>query len=142
MKQTLSSYDHIYPGEYHPRAESLQKLMHAKPALVSKFSYSGFSHGDGNYQLEIPIPGVKRENIFIEVAVDHIIIRIFDQQRIGEDKRPGKRMRIARKCFIQLPDDADANFATANVKNSLLRIEMAKKDKFTKNIPGNLVPYE
>jgi len=137
----MTLIDDIYPGQYHPRGESLQKLMHSKQALVSKYPYSKILHIDGNYQIEIPIPGIKRENIYIEVAADHIIVRIFDQQRITDDKQPGKRMRVLRKCFIRLPDDADANFATAKINNSLLRIELAKKDKSTKNIPGNLIPY-
>jgi HSP20 family molecular chaperone IbpA len=133
--------DDIYPGQYHPRYESVQKLMHSKRTLVSKYPYTDISHVDGNYQIEIPIPGIKRENIYIEVTGDHMIVRIFDQQRIAEDKQPGKGMRIVRKCFIKLRDDADANFAMAKINNSLLIIEMAKKDKFTKNLPGHLVPY-
>jgi HSP20 family molecular chaperone IbpA len=131
----------VYPGQYHPRQESLQKLMHSKQALVSKYPYSNILNVDGNYQIEIPIPGIKRENIFIEVTDDHLIVRIFNQQRITEDKQPGKRMRIVRKCFIKLPDDADANFAMAKISNSLLVIELARKDRSTKNIPGNLIPY-
>lgn len=134
------TYD-IYPGQYHPRYESLQKLMHSRRTLVSRYPHSDISHINGNYQIEIPIPGIKRENIYIEVTGDHMIVRIIDQQRITEDKQPGKRMRIVRKCFIKLPDDADANFAMAKINNSLLIIEMARKDKFIKNIPGNLIPY-
>lgn len=137
----MTLIDDVYPGQYHPRPESLQKIRHSKRALVSKYPYSRILRVDGNYQIEIPIPGIKRENIYIEVTADHIIIRIFDQQRIAEDKQPGKRMRVVRKCFIQLPDDADANFATARINNSLLCIELAKKDKFTKNLPGTLIAY-
>jgi HSP20 family molecular chaperone IbpA len=131
----------VYPGQYHPRQESLQKMLHAGDALISRYPYSNILSVDGNYQVQIAIPGVKRENIYIEVTGDHMIVRIFDQQRISEDKQPGKRMKILRKCFIKLPDDADANFATAKINNNLLTIELAKKDKWTKNIPGNLIPY-
>lgn len=131
----------VYPGQYHPRQESLQKMMHCGEALTSRYPYSNILQVDGNYQVEIAIPGVKRENIYIEVSGNHIIVRIFDQQRISEDKLPGKRKRILRRCFVRLPDDADANFATAKINNNLLTIELAKKDKRTKNIPGNLIPY-
>ena len=137
----MTLIDDIYPGQYHPRPESLQKIMHSKQALVSKYPYSNILPVDGNYQIEIPIPGVKRENIFIDVTGDHIIVKIFNQKRIAGDKQPGKRMRIVRKCFIKLPDDADANFATAKISNSLLCIELAKKDKFMKNLPGTLIAY-
>ena len=116
-------------------------MMHCGEALTSRYPYSNILQVDGNYQVEIAIPGVKRENIYIEVSGNHIIVRIFDQQRISEDKLPGKRKRILRRCFVRLPDDADANFATAKINNNLLTIELAKKDKRTKNIPGNLIPY-
>jgi len=115
--------------------------MHSGEALVSRYSCSDVLHVDGNYQIEIPIPGIKRENIFIEVTGDHMRVKIFDQQRISEDRQRGRRMRISRKCFIKLPQDADANFATARIYNSLLTIELSKKDKFTRNLPGNIVPY-
>ena len=131
----------VYPGQYHPPHESLHKMMHSGEALVSRYSCSDVLHVDGNYQIEIPIPGIKRENIFIEVTGDHMRVKIFDQQRISGDGQRGRRMRISRKCFIKLPQDADANFATARIYNSLLTIELSKKDKFTRNLPGNIVPY-
>lgn len=131
----------VYPGQYHPRQEGIQKLLHSKQVAVSSYPLSAILLVEGNYRIEVPVPGVKRENIFIEVNMDHIVVRIFNQQRINEDNMPGKKMRIVRKCFIKLPEDADANFATAKINNNLLSIELARKDKQTRNFPGNLVAY-
>jgi HSP20 family molecular chaperone IbpA len=131
----------VYPGQYHPSQESRQKMIHSKQTLVSNYPHSKILHVDGSYQIVVPVPGVKRENIYIKVTGDHMIVRIFDQQRISEDTQAGKRLGVLRKCFIKLPDDADANFASVTIQNSLLNIELAKKDKITRDLPGTLIPY-
>lgn len=131
----------IYPGEYHPHSEKNEKLLHAGDALISRFPYSEIMCSEAGYRMNIPVPGIRREDVFIEVSGDHMLVKILNQQRLPEDKQPGKRMRIVRKCFVKLPPEADANFATATIQNSLLTIELAKKDRSTRNVPGHIIPY-
>ena len=127
INYAMTLINDIYPGQYHPHTANLQQATHYGDALICQSRYSKIQLVDGNYQISLPVPGVARENVFIEVSGNHMIIKIVDRQRLPENIQGARRIKVVRKCFITLPQDADANFAAAKIQHSQLTIDLSSK---------------
>lgn len=84
------------------------------------------------YIVEAELPGVKKEEVSIDVSEDSISIKA-EREAEAEEKKEGyvRRERESLSFYRQfpLPEDADSARATARLENGLLTIEMPKKEK-------------
>ena len=84
------------------------------------------------YIVEAELPGVKKEEVSIDVSEESITIEA-EREAETEEKREGyvRRERESLSFYRQvpLPEDADSTKATARLENGLLTIEMPKKER-------------
>ena len=85
-----------------------------------------------NYELEFAVPGLKKEELNLQVDNDGIM-SISMTRKNEENKEAGKRNYIRREFTYQefnqsyiLPDDADRAKISAKVENGVLTINVPK----------------
>jgi HSP20 family protein len=87
------------------------------------------SEDDTRYLLSAELPGVKREDVTVEVEAGVLAIR-------GEKKRAERdeRRRVVERCYgafarsFTLPSDADPERVEAAFKDGVLSITIAKRE--------------
>jgi HSP20 family protein len=82
---------------------------------------------DNKFIVRVDLPGLKRENVKIEVVHDELTIE--GERKVEEEKKEKGFYRTERtygKFFrrIELPDHVKAEDAVANFKNGVLEVEM------------------
>lgn len=87
-----------------------------------------------NYEFEVELPGVKREDITVTYSDDILTISVNKQEEVKEETT--KYIRKERKFgsfsrSFSLPD-VNSELITANYQNGLLKIIAPKKDKLEK----------
>jgi HSP20 family protein len=83
-----------------------------------------------HYEVEAELPGAKKEEVYIEIGEDHLVVKAertceTDEQGEGYVRKERGRMSFYRR--ILLPDDADSSQATAKLENGLLTVSMPKR---------------
>jgi HSP20 family protein len=84
------------------------------------------------YVVEAELPGVKKEEVSIDVGEDSITIEAKRESEVEEKKEGYVRKEREHMSFyrrVPLPDDADSSKATAKLENGLLTIALPKKEK-------------
>jgi len=135
----------VYPGEYIPlpgievllnELKLTRKESAIKP-LVNMEEYKG------SYQIEVALPGIKREDIFIDV-VDNILSVIVLHKNSDELKR---KLQIHEfdtdflERHLLLPEDADAEFVGAEYKEGILCLHIPKRETHQKTNINQIVVY-
>lgn len=87
-----------------------------------------------NYEFEVELPGVKREDITVTYSDDILTISVNKQEEVKEEST--KYIRKERKFgsfsrSFSLPD-VNSELITANYQNGLLKIIAPKKEKLEK----------
>jgi HSP20 family protein len=94
---------------------------------------------NGNYLVQVEVPGVKAENLNVEILDDAIIVRGETRQEKTEEKRNV----YLRECHvgsvyrrIPLPGTIKTEGATAELKHGLLSLKLPKaEEKKGRQIP-------
>lgn len=84
------------------------------------------------YVIEAELPGVKKDEVSIEVGEDAITIEAKREEEIEEKKEGYVRRERERMSFyrrIPIPDNADSSKASAKLENGLLRITLPKVEE-------------
>jgi HSP20 family protein len=83
-----------------------------------------------NYELEFAVPGLKKEDLQLQIDADGIMSISMTHKENKEDKKPNYiRREFAYREFNQsyiLPEDADREKITAKVENGVLSINVPK----------------
>jgi HSP20 family molecular chaperone IbpA len=120
----------IYPGEYSLRAETEERLNRFKnlPASNTVVFPVNMYELESEYRLEIPLPGIRKEDIFIESSPGSISISVI--ARNGDKMEKERRLHefdvSTVRRLIVLPADADAEFISARFKRGLLILDIPK----------------
>ena len=81
------------------------------------------SEKDGNYLIDVALPGFKKEDIEIEASGNELTISGKYEHKEEDTKKQYSEMRQASFTrTIALPKDLDANKVTATFKDGILRI--------------------
>ncbi|MBI0582711.1 MAG: Hsp20/alpha crystallin family protein [Methanomassiliicoccus sp.] len=83
------------------------------------------------YVVEAELPGAEKNEVSVEIAEDHLVIRTERTTETEEKEEGYYHQERERKSFyrqIPLPPDADTSQASAGLENGLLRVTMPKKD--------------
>ncbi len=88
---------------------------------------------EGNrYVIEAELPGMKKEEVSIDVTEDSMTIEAKREAETEEKKEGYVRKERESMSFyrqVPLPDDADSEKATAKLENGLLTIAMPKRER-------------
>lgn len=88
------------------------------------------------YVIEAEIPGMKKEEVSIDIGEDNVTIEAKREVEVEEKKEGYVRKERERMSFyrqVPLPDDADISKASAKLENGLLTIAMPKKEKLAES---------
>ncbi len=85
---------------------------------------------DKNYELEFAVPGLKKEDLQLQIDADGIMSISMTCKETKEDNKPNYiRREFAYREFNKsyiLPDDTDREKITAKVENGVLSINLPK----------------
>ncbi len=84
------------------------------------------------YVIEAELPGMKKEEVSIDIGEDSITIDAKRESEIEEKKEGYVRKERESMSFyrrVPLPDDADSEKASAKLENGLLTIALPKREK-------------
>jgi len=87
---------------------------------------------DKEYLIKAELPEVKRENV--KVTVENGVLTITGERNYEKEEKDKKYHRIERAygSFVRsftVPDDADASKVTADFKDGVLKVHLAKDEK-------------
>ncbi|MGZ8524224.1 MAG: Hsp20/alpha crystallin family protein [Chitinophagaceae bacterium] len=119
-----------YPGEYSPMPEAEVLLKELKLAtndrgatpLVNMREYKD------SFRIDVIIPGVRREDIFIHVQ-DSILTIMVLHMACEKLKKELQIHEFDTRCLerhILLPENADAEFVSAEYKQGILSLQIPK----------------
>lgn len=140
------SAHYIYPGEYTPLPELEQlatELQKRREGTVVQPLVNVWNT-DESFIVEAAIPGVKRENFLISVKDNVLSIAFFIKKVADPASGSFQLHEFNYDCcdrHILLPDNVNAELASAEYKEGLLRIYMPKTDTATKNDQQRIVVY-
>ena len=104
-----------------------------RETLTPKVNISG---NEDNYQINVIMPGIDKENIMLSIDNDILTIQNnYDKQKDKDQNALRTEFRIKeyyRK--LSLPKDADHQSISANLKNGILEITIKKIKVKPKNI--------
>jgi len=119
-----------YPGEYIPMPEIESLLSELKLALRDADPRPPVNMDEYKdcFKIELAVPGVRREQIFIQSCEDELCITVLHKQY----ENPGKKLQIhefENKSFerrIRLPKNASSGFIAAEYRQGMLNIYVPK----------------
>jgi HSP20 family protein len=149
MKQTSYYPDKlgclIYPGDYEPLLQ--EKELKDE---VEHFSKEDIIHPSvfmkeliDLFELEIAIPGVKREEFFIQADENDLSIIVLHQAR-EENNIYSLHGINTSQCFdqhIRLPENVDAQFASAEYAEGILYLHLSKTNRPAYNLHTRIIVY-
>ncbi len=104
-----------------------EALSDMAPTVAAFKPATDLEETDTHYQLEVDLPGVKKEEIQIEVRDNHLHIA-------GERKSEKTAKRVAERSFGKfervwaLPEDVDAEKVEAAYADGVLSLKVAKAE--------------
>lgn len=135
MYPVATSEIDIYPGMYQPEPgveEQVEKAID-DPSPYRHLSAQMIESVD-MYIIRMHTGIPEKENLFVYSTPTDLLI--YGRKR--NDKLAYTRLE---KYMVELPLDADTNFATAEFTKGLLTFYLSKKDKQMKNYPGRIFVY-
>ena len=136
----------VYPGEYTLRAETAALLKGLKiqdedsvarlPVNIEEF--------ENFYKVEMVIPGIKREDIFIGVAGNILSIIVLCG---GSEKLMPKKCRMhefdnkSLERHLFLPGNSDTEFVSAEYRDGILNLHIPKTQQPSKTSTRQIVVY-
>ncbi|MBL0146243.1 MAG: Hsp20/alpha crystallin family protein [Chitinophagaceae bacterium] len=135
----------VYPGEYCllPEMEILLKELKIAHSNISAKPCINLTESNDCFIMEIALPGIKREDIFMSIN-DNVLSVIVAHQNTGNrnQKQEMHEFDIENlERHILLPDNADAEFVIAEYKQGILVIHIPKAEINKKGCNGTIVVY-
>lgn len=137
----------IYPGEYVPlfKENDFNKIVkHFSKNKVNSLPLN-IKELENSYKIELAVPGVKRENLFLKIYQNDLFISVIHNDQ--ESYKP-KGFQLHEfnfdRCFarkIVLPHDADPLFVSAEYKAGILHLHVPKSTRPVKRIDIKIAIY-
>ena len=141
-----SSYS-VYPGEYVPLFKEKYFNEHTKHPHRQKENNLSINIEDLSncYKIELPVPGVKRENFLIKACGNILtvsVVNIIGEHAIKEKFQLHEfNFQYGSSRKIALPENADPVFINAEYKAGVLRLYIPKSKQPLKLINTQIVVY-
>ena len=125
------STNEIYPGSFTPEKETIEKHLHIKEENDKCLKpAANIKETDELINVDLLIPGVKRESFIIEVDKNDMIITVV--QREYKPERCTYHLHefdiITYKRRFRLPQNADLAFIHATYRDGILNIIVPKSE--------------
>ena len=111
------------------RAEEGREVVYRPPVELCE--------KNGNYELKAQLPGIKKEDIDVEVYEDSVMIKAETKEEKKEEKENLYRSEFHYGKFIRnipLPSEVISNDAKAEFKDGVLTVVMPKSKKEEKGV--------
>jgi HSP20 family molecular chaperone IbpA len=135
----------IYPGCYTPINDSEKKwerlLKKAKPKAINP--PVRITQLADHYRIQLFLPGFNREELMIHTQ-DHLVSIVGMRISYREAQVPNKKANSSKLRYvkeIELPDDVDAEFASADYSDNVLSIHLFKANSPVRNGSANIPVY-
>ncbi len=96
-----------------------------------RFPMVDIIESEGRYLLDADLPGMSKEDVDIEVGMDHLVIKA-EKSRETEEKKEGYvRKERGQTSFyrkVPIPPDADKDQISARLENGVLRVTIPKAE--------------
>lgn len=135
----------VYPGEYIPLPE-IEALWgdliesgndFASKPLVNMDEY------EDCFKIEVALPGVKREDIFIHMQENLLTVLVF--HRDSEVLKKKLQIHEFEKDYLErhllLPDKTDTEFVSAKYRQGILMLYIPKTQEPSHNYSNHIVVY-
>lgn len=120
----------IYPGEYVLKADTEERLNRVRKLQSSNTSVFPVNmyEFENQYRIEIPLPGLGKEEIFIETTPGNLSIAVLGRNgdTIEKETKLHEFDVNTVERLIVLPKDADAEFISARFRRGLLILDIPK----------------
>lgn len=139
--------DHqVYPGEFVPLPEVEALLDEIKISSNSPIDQLpvNFNEHHNCYKIEVIVPGAKREDIFIFV-LENVLTIVVLNKHCEDFKKDGLQLHeFDTECMerhILLPENAEAEFASATYNQGILSLYLPKTNNPLKINTKQIVVY-
>lgn len=94
---------------------------------------------ENNYELELKIPGISKENIKVDIKNNNLIIKAEKKQEIKQEDENKSYYRYAKSFagfyrMISIPENADIDNIDSEYKNGILKIVIPKNKNSKRKI--------
>ncbi len=119
-----------YPGEYLPMPQAEDLLRHIKKheEHTGEIPMVNIKEYEDHYQMEVDIPGVSRENIFLDAGKNilSVIIMEITSDKTSKDLFPDEFENRLAMRHVLLPANADTEFVSAEYRHGMLCVHIPK----------------
>jgi len=129
--ETTSTTAYCYPGDYVPllkQAEFEQELAHFHKG-EKLFPQANISELPDAYQVNMAIPGIRREEFMVHVDGNVLFIRVLHKEAKLAIALKLQERDFNNVCFerrVNLPANADPSFMSAEFKAGILQVIIPK----------------
>jgi len=136
----------IYPGDYVPllKAEEIEEELKHSHEGEALFPPVNITELADSFKVEVAIPGVRREDFLLHTTDNILFVRVLNKEYKLHGAERFQLHEFNYECFdrhIVLPENADAEFTSAEYKAGILRLYLPKTDQPSKNRPTTIVVY-
>ena len=136
----------IYPGDYVPllKAEEIEEELRHSHEGQALFPPVNITELADSFKVEVAIPGVRREDFLVHADENILFVRVLHKEYVLEGSERFQLHEFNYKCFdrqVVLPDNADAEFISAEYKAGILRIYIPKLNQPAKSRHTRIVVY-
>jgi HSP20 family protein len=138
--QCHSGTPSIYPGIYQPvftKQQEVVKIKGSKPP-VNIIEFPDY------YEIEMPAPGFQKGDFFIKTYGCSLLVvgykKCFDKMDEAHYHQHGFQCKYVTRT-VDLPNDADTEFGTAEYKNGVLYIYLYKTGCPVQNHQNCIIVY-
>ncbi|HEY0897944.1 MAG TPA: Hsp20/alpha crystallin family protein [Sphingobacteriaceae bacterium] len=100
--------------------------------MVSRVPAVNIAETEGNYQIELAAPGLKKEDFKINVDKNTLSISVEKKTEAVQENKKFNRREFSYSSFVRtfsLPDTIDYSGIDARYTDGILTIELAKKEE-------------
>lgn len=100
--------------------------------MVSRVPAVNIAETEGNYQIELAAPGLKKEDFKINVDKNTLSITVEKKSEAVQENKKFNRREFSYSSFVRsfsLPDTIDYSGIDARYTDGILTIELAKKEE-------------
>lgn len=121
-------FDDVFSGFGFPNLGTNSLLDNVRAvAYQPQINVSG---GNNNYEIELEVPGLTEKDLSVEVQGDMLLIK--GEKQESEETKDKQFYRVERRYgkfqrTLALPQDANADDITAELKNGVLKLAIARK---------------
>jgi HSP20 family protein len=120
----------VYPGEYVPllKEEEIQEELKQwdRDQIAPQVN---ITESPDSFKVEVAIPGAKREELLVHIDENILSISVLHQRASATDQVNFRLHEFDYNCFdrhITLPEQADAQFTSAEYFSGILHLHMQK----------------